>query len=165
MTFRLTLAGLLLTTVAATAQQPFQMPQQPPQPQRPTYSPYLNLLRNNAPAYQNYYCLVQPQIQAQQQMNNLQSQVTGLQNATAALAFPGTGNELTTGKQVAYFTHRQYFFNQAGMQLQRTTTGEIGTAGNNNIYGNSTGNTVTGGLPNMNINNGYAPPGMPTFRR
>jgi hypothetical protein len=161
MTLRITLVALLLTAVGAAAQGP----PQNPQPTRPTYSPYLNLLRNNVPAYQNYYGLVQPQVQQQQQLNNLQSQFTGLQNATAALAFPGTGNELSTGKQVAYFTHRQYFFNQSGVQLQRPVSGQMGLAGNNSVYGQGNGNTVTGALPNMNLNNGYAPQNIPRFGR
>src|SRR5205823_4709422 len=56
----------------------------PPYPQRPAVSPYLNLNRFGANPAINYYGLVQPQQQMQQQLMNLQNQ----QNLLAGAA-PG----------------------------------------------------------------------------
>jgi hypothetical protein len=130
---RFTLPMLLLTAGIATAQVPFS-PTQPNQsglPSRPVYSPYLNLLNGNAPVYQKYYGLVLPQIQQQNQINNLQQQVTGLQNTQPQAYYAGSGGELFTGKQVSYFTHRGYFMNAGGVQNFNGIGGQYSTAGNN----------------------------------
>lgn len=71
-------------------------PQAPVSPiqQRPTFSPYLNLLRGgsgSSPAL-NYFGLVRPEIQFRQQGNMLQQQV--LQNNQA---IQGLNNELAVG--------------------------------------------------------------------
>lgn len=131
----LTIVSLIVLALPVMAQMPPAAipPQMQQPPLRPTISPYLNLLRNNVPAYQNYYGLVQPQMQAQAAINNLQNQVLGLQNFTASV-YGGTGNELYTGKQVGYFTHRQWFMNRAGFNTFAGTTGQYSTLGNNPVY-------------------------------
>jgi hypothetical protein len=149
-----TLGTLFFTAAIASAQ--FPLLQQPQQPPRPALSPYYNLLRNNAPAYQNYYGLVQPQIQAQNQINQLQQQLTGLQNASMQNYYPGTGAELATGKSVGFFTHRGWFNNSGGYGRNNTLTGQYSTAGNNALY---TGGSPAGSnlplqnAPNANFNN------------
>ncbi|CAN5156145.1 hypothetical protein BH11PLA2_BH11PLA2_42280 [soil metagenome] len=131
MTFRLALAFTLITSGLVSAQFPQQQA-----PTRPAFSPYLNLLRNGAPLYQNYYGLVQPQIQTQNQLNQLSQDVNGLQN-TPQNILPGTGNELSTGKTVGYFTHRSYFMNGGGSGAGRgiSTGGQLGNQNNNTNSG------------------------------
>lgn len=79
---------------------------------RPSFSPYLNLLRQGNPGYLNYYGLVRPQLQTQQALGNLQGQVQantlGLNQLTTA-----TGTS-AAGQGFGYFTHRAYFMNNAG---------------------------------------------------
>jgi len=151
--FILTTLTALALAGAATAQV------QPQQAQiaKPVISPYLNLLRNNNPAYLNYYGLVQPQIQTQNALNNLQTQVSTLQNAPQQ-AFAGTGSELATGKTVGYFTHRQYFMNGSGYQQQRSVAGGQGGNFNNALYQPSLG-------ADSSRNNAGSNPSVMPFRR
>jgi hypothetical protein len=93
----------------------FAQPQVPVGPaQRPTFSPYLNLLnRGNNPGL-NYLGIVRPQMQLQQQFNQLQQQQNqqfaalgqayDSQLDTLAGAFlPPTGNVATFGNLGGYF--------------------------------------------------------------
>ena len=84
----------------------------------PAVSPYLNLLRTNSPAYLNYYGLVQPQLQAQANQQQLQGQLNGLDQSFTTFAtntnntFNGLGNGLVTGNGFGFQTHRGYFQTQ-----------------------------------------------------
>ncbi len=125
---------ILVVLIATSGWASAQFPQQPPAVPRPVLSPYLNLLRRNNPAYLNYYGLVQPQIQAQNALNNLQQQVNVLQNTPQQGVYGGTGSELSTGKQVGFFTHQAYFLNGAGIGRQNYLTGQQGGGGSNSVY-------------------------------
>lgn len=102
--------AVLLLTAAVFAQ-----PQPPVGPaQRPTFSPYLNLLnRGNNPGL-NYLGIVRPQQQMQQEFNQLQQQTNqqfaalgqsyDAQLDTLANAFlPATGNVAVFGSTGGYF--------------------------------------------------------------
>jgi len=79
---------------------------------RPTYSPYLNLLRSGNPTFQNYYGLVRPQIQANQSIQSLQGQLQDTNAVIASNATDTSGNVLpVTGQGFGYMTHRGYFLN------------------------------------------------------
>jgi hypothetical protein len=90
----LAILGALIHGPAAQAQFPGQAR---PSASSPAYSPYLNILRPGGAA-NNYYGLVRPQIDTQNQVNTLQQQVGTLnQNANGApidqpLGLPTTGH-------------------------------------------------------------------------
>ena len=111
-------AALALVTASAGFAQPI-----PPGglPQRPAFSPYLNLLNGGASPALNYFGLVVPQQQFQQQFGQLQQQITtangdfqALQQQNRQLAnglinayLPQTGN-------VAVFNNTGNYFNRIG---------------------------------------------------
>jgi hypothetical protein len=110
MTRTAALAAVLLSASALFAQ-----PQVPVgAAQRPTFSPYLNLLnRGNNPGL-NYLGIVRPQQQMQQQFNQLQQQTNQQLSALGqaydtqldalSTAFlPATGNVSTFGNTAGYF--------------------------------------------------------------
>jgi hypothetical protein len=70
-------------------------------------SPYLNLLRRDAPVALNYYNLVRPEIEFRNSIQQLQTQTTTDQQAiadlTAATTLPATGHA------VGFQTHLRYF--------------------------------------------------------
>ena len=105
---------------------------------RPTVSPYLNLLRPGLPAT-NYYNLVVPQQQFSSNLNMLQQQVTANQGNIAAL---GAQDPLTaillslTGHQVSFMNYRRYFLNFNPMNpLTLTGAGSGGYGGYGGGYG------------------------------
>lgn len=108
-------------------------------PQSPAVSPYLNLLRNGSPMFLNYYGLVQPQIQAQQQLQNLQNQVQGLDAALSAGGAGGSG--ASTGHPWGYFTHRGYFLNN---RSGNAGGGGLGMPGGGSVGGNPIGGAYGG---------------------
>jgi hypothetical protein len=84
----------------------------PPQVQgRPTVSPYLNLARPGSNPAINYYGLVRPQIQTQQQLMNLQGQQNVLATELGGnLVIPGQAVPIaTTGHPVYYFDYARFF--------------------------------------------------------
>ncbi len=84
----------------------------PPQVQgRPTISPYLNLARPGSSPAINYYGLVRPQMQTQQQLQNLQGQQNLLATELGGgMAIPGQMTPIaTTGHPVYYFDFARYF--------------------------------------------------------
>ena len=99
----------------AAARCPAQAPPVPPAPapaplQRPTVSPYLNLLRQGGSPALNYYNLVRPQTQLYSSVQGLQQQVgvnrqdiTGVQQTLGQPVLPPTGHP------VGFLNHRQYF--------------------------------------------------------
>ncbi len=83
-----------------------------PQPQGgPTFSPYLNLNRSGTQAGINYFGLVRPQLQTNQQLQNLQNQQALLANELGGGAIvPGQPVPVsTTGHPVYYFDYARYF--------------------------------------------------------
>jgi hypothetical protein len=69
-------------------------------------SPYINILRAGAPFGVNYYNIVQPQLQFQASLSNLQQQTTQLETGTAANAFPATGHAAFFDNQLHYYGRR-----------------------------------------------------------
>ena len=108
----LALGGVIVWSCGASVAKA-QFGYQPPYQQQPSVSPFLNLNRFGTAPGLNYYNLVRPQIQTQQQLLNLQNQQGAL--ATAALA--GTAVSpldqppplSTTGHPVRYFDWSRYF--------------------------------------------------------
>jgi hypothetical protein len=101
----------------AQAQSPRVRRQAPSFMSRPTVSPYLNLLRPNGGPLPNYYSLVRPEIEARaginrnaQSLNNLQSQVRGLEQNQRSLG----QNEIRTTGHSTFFMNTQNFFPQQG---------------------------------------------------
>ena len=75
-------------------------------PGGPAFSPYLNLLRNNNPAYLNYYGLVRPQLEFRNSIQNLQQQSINTQSEISGLidtTFPATGHRTTFLNTGGYF--------------------------------------------------------------
>lgn len=105
------LTGLLVCSVGRLgAQNPVV---RPPGVLPPTYSPYLNLLRNNNPAYINYYGLVRPEVDFRNSIYGLQQGVAanaaGISNLDASAAgLPLTGHPTT------FMNRSHYFLNQGG---------------------------------------------------
>jgi hypothetical protein len=95
----------------ARAQTPY--PQQGGGPvNRPTYSPYLNLLRQGNPTYANYYGLVRPEVDLRAAAAGLQQQVAANQQGIANLqTAPGL---LTTGHATRFLSTSGYFLNRGG---------------------------------------------------
>jgi hypothetical protein len=88
---------------------------------RPTFSPYLNLLRGGNSAAFNYYGLVRPE---QNALRNFQGLQAGVANNQAAInTFIGTGGPLgSTGVPAQFMNYGGYFMN-AGMMGQTPRTG------------------------------------------
>jgi len=131
---RLVVAFFLMAFAGSTAQA--QAPFGPAS--RPAFSPYLNLLRNGNPTFQNYYGLVRPQIQASQSIQSLQGQ---LQNTNALIASNATGTDGSalpvTGQTFGYMNHLGYFLNNG-------SGGGIGGGGVGGMGGNAVGNGGAG---------------------
>lgn len=85
---------------------------------RPMFSPYLNLFRNDAPLFLNYYGLVEPQFQAQAAIGQLQQGVSNLQDSSMAgkeLTMPATGSA-----RAGFQTSSSYFMTLGGPSGGRT---------------------------------------------
>jgi hypothetical protein len=84
----------------------------PPGTLPPVYSPFLNLQRNNNPAYLNYYGLVRPEIQFGNSIYGLQQGVAanaaGISGLDAATGLP------LTGHPTFFMNTSHYFLNQGG---------------------------------------------------
>ena len=77
----------------------------------PAYSPFLNLLRNDNPTFQNYYGLVRPEVEFRGNIRNLQRQEALTQDelaGTAGSGLPGTGH------RTAFLNTGGYFLNRSG---------------------------------------------------
>lgn len=96
---------LAATTLYAQAPMAPQAPTRPYSP--PVFSPYLNLLNRGNPAI-NYYGIVRPEVQDQQQLQTLQF---GLARTNAEIeATTATPGLLpTTGHTVGFMTQARYF--------------------------------------------------------
>ena len=93
-------------TLYAQAPLDAQAPTQPYSP--PVFSPYLNLLNRGNPAI-NYYGIVRPEMQDQQQLQRLQFGLarTNAEIEAATTAAPGV--LATTGHAVGFMTQARYF--------------------------------------------------------
>jgi hypothetical protein len=104
----LTALAFVLAAGAVYAQAPI-VPLAPTQPYSPpVLSPYLNLLNRGNPAI-NYYGIVRPEVQDQQQLQRLQfglARTTAEVEAATTTAAPGLP---TTGHTVSFMTHASYF--------------------------------------------------------
>jgi hypothetical protein len=112
---------------------------------RPPISPYLNLVRQGAPAGVNYYGIVRPQIATANAIQGLQQQVSGLETAEATGRVVG---EPTTGHPVMFLNTGTYF----NRNLSQRTTGGTGTGyggrtGTGTGFGGQQPYSTTGGLP------------------
>jgi hypothetical protein len=128
-TASLLLAGLLFVAASTAHAQPGAVPGAG----RPSFSPYLNLLRSNTPTYLNYYGLVRPEQRYQSGLNTLQQQVGNLNQSVNTLSnvgqFNGPGSDISTGHPFGFQTQRTYF----------QTTGLGGGIGGGGIGGGSFG--------------------------
>jgi hypothetical protein len=73
---------------------------------QPAVPPILNLNRLGAPPGVNYYNIVQPQVQFQSAISQLQQQTSQLQYAATAV---GPGASLATGHPVSYGNYSHYY--------------------------------------------------------
>jgi hypothetical protein len=130
------LLALGLTAGAGRAQLPG--PRGVPGFNSPVVSPYINLLRQNNPAYLNYYGLVRPQVGFQNSIQGLEQQVNTLGDATG-LQPTGPGGLGVTGHPVAFVNYLHYYTNPYGR------TGFAGGAGRAGGFGGGLGTGGTAG--------------------
>ena len=109
--FAIPAVGLFIVLTASVASaQP-----RAPVTNRPTFSPYLNLLRGGVNPAINYYGIVRPQQQFRQQAQVLEQQI--YQNSLAVQSLGVSGlvqqqpNLATTGHPVVFNSYGQYFNN------------------------------------------------------
>lgn len=94
---------------------------QPPVPispaQRPVFSPYLNLVRRDAPPGINYFGIVRPQLAAQSSLLMLQQQLAAGQQQLQMMGQSAANPDLpVTGQQTFFLNTGGYFLNnRAGM--------------------------------------------------
>jgi hypothetical protein len=100
----------VLTSVDAGAAWAQYGPQYQMPSSRPAVSPYLNLLRSGATPGENYYNLVQPQLQFGAGINQLQSQTMANRSAISSLE-GGAAGQFTTGHRSGFMTASRYFMN------------------------------------------------------
>lgn len=92
----------------------------------PTYSPYLNLLRQGNSAGVNYYGLVRPEVENRNSLRSLQGQIVdnrraiAEQSTTAGSALPGTGD-----KTVTFLNTGGYFMNLIPQGGSGSGTGNV----------------------------------------
>lgn len=140
---------LLASVVGVLMGEPFAQAQVPGNPPIGAgYSPYLNLLRRgNSPVF-NYYGLVRPEINIQNQAGQLQQQVTANRNAINQQQ-QVAGQLPSTGHNFGYFTHQSYFLNNRG-------GGRTGGGGGSGVVGNF-GSVGTGGNRPATQSSSYTP--------
>lgn len=106
--FRLTCAAIVLASFAPSISAQ-------PQPTRgpvrsPSFSPYLNLIgRGNNPAV-NYFGIIRPGQQLQQQANQLQQEISQT-NQTISTGLGSINDQLTTGRGATFGYYSHYFNN------------------------------------------------------
>ena len=108
--FKPTLIALALVLASGTVyaqplapQAPTQQPYSPP-----VFSPYLNLLNRGNPAI-NYYGIVRPEVQEQQQLQRLQFGLARTNAEIEATTSTAPGLLPTTGHTVGFMTQARYF--------------------------------------------------------
>jgi hypothetical protein len=134
-------AVFLGTAVAANAQ-----PQPPIQASRPTYSPYLNLLRGGASPGINYLGLVQPQQQVIQQQNQMAKQIQQNNQAIQSVnqAVQGADENIPgTGHAAVFNNTLHYFGGQPGAMGGNYSAGRSMPRPGSNGPGGTTGSTAS----------------------
>ena len=116
-------AGLLGFAVLSAAPVYGQVPVvRPPGVPSSPYSPYLNLLRPNSPAYVNYYGLVRPEVDFRSSIYGVQQGVAanaaGISSIDASTGLPLTGHATT------FMNTSHYFLNRGGQGTTATATGK-----------------------------------------
>jgi hypothetical protein len=108
--FKPALIALTLALAAGTVyaqpiapQTPTQQPYSPP-----VFSPYLNLLNRGNPAI-NYYGIVRPEVQDQQQLQRLQFGLARTNAEIQAATTTTPGLLPTTGQTAGFMTQAHYF--------------------------------------------------------
>jgi hypothetical protein len=117
------MASLIALALAAEAHAQGTLPTPPgvaPYLNRPTVSPYLNLLQRNTNPAINYYGIVRPEFQFRRTINQLASQV---QEAQADINTGQAGAVFQTGHPVQFMNLSHFY---AGGQGQSGTTGRSG---------------------------------------
>ena len=101
--------SLLLLTNSSWSQPP--VPSSPTS--RPVFSPYLNLVRRDAPPGINYFGIVRPQLATQNSLQLLQQQINGGQQQQMQFAGQSVINPdlPSTGQQVFFLNTGGYFLN------------------------------------------------------
>lgn len=111
-------------------------------------SPYLNLLRGGNPAV-NYYGLVVPQIQAQNQFQQLQTRVAGGSTGASSsfVGQPTNRVQVDTGHEAEFLSYGGYF-NRIGSQGSYNPGTRYGQGGQPGLYGGGIGQPgMTGQAP------------------
>ncbi len=106
------LAALALTSGVAHAQTvPYSQPMLNNPYQRPTFSPYLNLVRPGSNPALNYYGLVRPQLQTARTMQVFQQELQSVAGAMAPTTDPTmpTNGLPTTGHKTTFYNYGTYF--------------------------------------------------------
>ena len=118
--------------------------------QRPTFSPYLNLLGGSGNPGLNYLGLVRPQQQLTQQFNQLQQQLT-TQNATINDAIQSSQDSLLPTGNVSVFNSTGGYFNR--IPGITGSTGGISSGFNRPLgaYGGLGGGMAGGGIGNQSF--------------
>lgn len=95
-------------------------------PSASSVSPYLNLLRSGSSPAVNYYGLVRPAIDFQNNLNNLQQQVQNLPSPGTGMGTDPFGPLVTSGR-VRYLNTGSYFLNgnQAGSLRGTSGSGSV----------------------------------------
>lgn len=103
--------GWIAVAVALGSSTAFAQPQPGRGPVRsPAFSPYLNLVtRGNNPTV-NYFGIVRPGQQLQQQANQLQQQIAQTDQSLAT-GLGSINNQLTTGRGATFGYYSHYFYN------------------------------------------------------
>ncbi len=128
-------SAVVLVVLGAAGVASAQPPPAPagPAPQRPTFSPYLNLLRANNSTTLNYYGLVRPEQQFRQSIGTLQGAVNANQQAIGEMQANPAGGPAVTGHPVYFLNTGGYFQNTVGgavgRGVTRPQTGGAGGAG------------------------------------
>jgi hypothetical protein len=117
----------------------------------PPVSPYVNLTRGGAPFGVNYYNIVQPQLQFQSEISQLQQQSRQFQSVVG-----GTG-PLTTGHPAMFGDRLHYFPARTTGGLISPTTNITGLGGQQGLT--QLQNVTTQNSPGQNL--GRPPTGLP----
>jgi hypothetical protein len=104
----------------------------------PVYSPYINLLRTGS-FMNNYFGLVQPELEFRNAVFNLQGQVSANRQGLTDLS---TGLVPTTGHPIYFLNTSRYFLVTGGRQA---------TGGRQQGAGGPTPRSAVGGLGGTNI--------------
>jgi hypothetical protein len=107
-------------------------------PYQPPINPYINILRGGAPAAVNYFNIVQPQLQFNEAIGQLQTQ----QNLQGQAIATGSALGATTGHPVAFGNYSHYY-SMRGMGMGGMGGGSMGTIGG---YGMGGGGLGMGGM-------------------